>query len=166
MPKKLAAEPFKAAANAVRVSTGKAPAAEAATANATATFHLEPVSGGSKVLVHTNLTLSGSVAQYGRGVGIIQATATQLMNQFAKCLKDKLGQEQPVAAAPTTASAARSCEPSTTRTAARSWTVRAAGRPTVGTALRKILFHRAGKGGGRGALGGALRRVRNFCSAT
>jgi hypothetical protein len=46
------------------------------------------------VLVHTNLTLSGAVAQYGRGVGIIQATAAQLMNQFAKSLKDKLGQEQ------------------------------------------------------------------------
>src|SRR5216684_3996480 len=56
----------------------------------------------AKVLVHTNLTLSGPVAQYGRGVGIIQATATQLMNQFAKCLKEKLVQEG-VAAAPTAA---------------------------------------------------------------
>jgi carbon monoxide dehydrogenase subunit G len=69
-------------------------------ANASSTFHLEPVGTGSKVLVHTNLTLSGAVAQYGRGVGIIQATATQIMNQFAKCLKDKLGQELPAAAPP------------------------------------------------------------------
>jgi uncharacterized protein len=68
-------------------------------ANSVATIRLEPAGGGSKVLVHTNLTLSGSVAQYGRGVGIIQATATQLMNQFAKCLKEKLAQDQPVAAA-------------------------------------------------------------------
>jgi carbon monoxide dehydrogenase subunit G len=68
-------------------------------ANAISEFHLEPAGSGSKVLVHTNLTLSGAVAQYGRGVGIIQATATQLMNQFAKCLKDKLGQPQ-VAAPP------------------------------------------------------------------
>src|SRR5215813_1581310 len=59
-------------------------------ANAIASFHLEPVSGGTKVLVHTNLTLSGAVAQYGRGVGIIQATAAQLMKQFAACLKEKL----------------------------------------------------------------------------
>jgi hypothetical protein len=44
-------------------------------------------------MVHTNLTLSGAVAQYGRGVGIIQATAAQLMNQFASCLKEKLAQE-------------------------------------------------------------------------
>jgi hypothetical protein len=68
-------------------------------ANATSEFRLEAAGSGSKVLVHTNLTLSGAVAQYGRGVGIIQATATQLMNQFAKCLKDKLGQQQ-VAAPP------------------------------------------------------------------
>ena len=44
-------------------------------ANAASVFRLEPAGSGSKVLVHTNLTLSGSVAQYGRGVGIIQATA-------------------------------------------------------------------------------------------
>jgi uncharacterized protein len=71
-------------------------------ANASSVFRLEPAGTGSKVLVHTNLTLSGAVAQYGRGVGIIQATATQLMNQFAKCLKEKLVQED-VAPAPTAA---------------------------------------------------------------
>ena len=68
-------------------------------ANAASVFRLEPAGSGSKVLVHTNLTLSGAVAQYGRGVGIIQATATQIMNQFAKCLKDKLVQEPPAASA-------------------------------------------------------------------
>jgi carbon monoxide dehydrogenase subunit G len=61
-------------------------------ANAVSVFRLEPAGGGSKVLVHTNLSLSGAVAQYGRGVGIIQATAAQLMNQFAKCLQQKLAQ--------------------------------------------------------------------------
>ena len=59
-------------------------------ANATAAFHLEPVAGGSKVLVHTNLTLSGAVAQYGRGVGIIQLTAAQIITQFANNLKAQL----------------------------------------------------------------------------
>jgi uncharacterized protein len=67
-------------------------------ANAASVFRLEPAGSGSKVLVHTNLTLSGSVAQYGRGVGIIQATATQIMNQFAKALKDKLALEGAAAA--------------------------------------------------------------------
>src|SRR5215831_10052691 len=60
--------------------------------------------GGAKVLVHTNLTLSGAVAQYGRGVGIIQATAAQLMKQFAACLKEKLAQDRPAAPAAASAS--------------------------------------------------------------
>ena len=73
-------------------------------ANAASLFRLEPAAGGSKVLVHTNLTLSGAVAQYGRGVGIIQATAAQLMKQFAACLKEKLAQERPAAPAAASAS--------------------------------------------------------------
>ncbi|MBV8285709.1 MAG: hypothetical protein JOZ35_02185, partial [Hyphomicrobiales bacterium] len=73
-------------------------------ANAASVFRLEPAGEGSKVLVHTNLTLSGAVAQYGRGVGIIQATAAQLMKQFAACLKEKLAQERPAAPAAASAS--------------------------------------------------------------
>jgi carbon monoxide dehydrogenase subunit G len=59
-------------------------------AQAKATFRLEPSGTGSKVLVHTDLSLSGAVAQYGRGVGMIQATASALMNQFANNLKKQL----------------------------------------------------------------------------
>ena len=63
-------------------------------ANATASFRVEDAAGGgSKVLVHTDLTLSGSVAQYGRGVGMIQTTAAQIMNQFASNLKAKIARE-------------------------------------------------------------------------
>jgi uncharacterized protein len=76
-------------------------------ANAASVFRLQPAGSGSKVLVHTNLTLSGAVAQYGRGVGIIQATAAQLMNQFAARLKQQLAQPgaapAPAAAPPPTA---------------------------------------------------------------
>jgi carbon monoxide dehydrogenase subunit G len=68
-------------------------------ANATASFRIEPAGSGSKVLVHTDLTLSGAVAQYGRGVGIIQATAAQIMTQFAANLKAQIV-EQNTAAAP------------------------------------------------------------------
>jgi carbon monoxide dehydrogenase subunit G len=60
-------------------------------ANAKASFRLEPSGTGSKVLVHTDLTLSGSVAQYGRGVGMIQATAGALMKQFSENLKTQIG---------------------------------------------------------------------------
>ena len=63
-------------------------------ANAMASFRVEDAAGGgSKVLVHTDLTLSGSVAQYGRGVGMIQTTAAQIMNQFASNLKAQIARE-------------------------------------------------------------------------
>jgi uncharacterized protein len=75
-------------------------------ANATAAFHLEPVSGGSRVLVHTNLTLSGAVAQYGRGVGIIQMTAAQIITQFAANLKAQLGPAAAASSPPPTPAAA------------------------------------------------------------
>jgi carbon monoxide dehydrogenase subunit G len=68
-------------------------------ANAVAAFHLEPAGGGTKVLVHTNLSLSGAVAQYGRGVGIIQVTAAQIITQFANNLKAQLTREGAAAAA-------------------------------------------------------------------
>ena len=63
-------------------------------ANAIASFRLEAAPGGSKVLVHTDLALSGAVAQYGRGVGIIQATAAQLMTQFADNLKAQIAAQE------------------------------------------------------------------------
>ena len=88
-------------------------------ANAIVTFRLDDVSGGgSKVLVHTDLTLSGSVAQYGRGVGMIQTTAAQIMNQFANNLKSQIAREStaaPAAAqtAPGQGQAAPSAPPTT-----------------------------------------------------
>ncbi|MBV9969888.1 MAG: SRPBCC family protein, partial [Xanthobacteraceae bacterium] len=46
------------AAHRAKISAQGSDAKGRGAANATATFHLEPVPGGSKVLVHTNLTLS------------------------------------------------------------------------------------------------------------
>jgi uncharacterized protein len=82
-------------------------------AQATATFRLEPSAGGSKVLVHTDLTLSGAVAQYGRGVGMIQATASALMTQFANNLKAQIGRQEsaPAPASATTAAPAAGSPP-------------------------------------------------------
>ncbi len=67
-------------------------------ANASATFRIEPSGGGSRVLIHTDLMLSGAVAQYGRGVGMIQATAAQIIGQFAANLRKQL-EQQPAGAA-------------------------------------------------------------------
>ncbi len=60
-------------------------------ANADVTFGL--VSAGenaTSVEIHTNLQLSGSVAQYGRGVGMISDVASQIIGKFADCLRDQV----------------------------------------------------------------------------
>jgi hypothetical protein len=119
-------------------------------ANATAMFHLEPVPAGAKVLVHTNLTLSGAVAQYGRGVGIIQVTAAQIITQFANNLKAQFAPAGAPAAAvasaaaPTPASAAVANAPaasaSPTATAAAPSPPPAAAKPISGFALAGAVF--------------------------
>jgi carbon monoxide dehydrogenase subunit G len=86
-------------------------------ANAAASFRLEPTGGGTKVLVHTDLTLSGAIAQYGRGVGIIQMTAAQIVTQFANNLKAQLAKEGAQAAAAAQARAHPSSAPSAPPTA-------------------------------------------------
>ncbi len=59
-------------------------------ASAEVGLHIEPSDAGSKVYVNTNVNLSGAVAQYGRGVGIIQGVASQLTAQFAENLRASL----------------------------------------------------------------------------
>ena len=88
-------------------------------AHAEASFRLEPIPDGSRVLVHTNLTLSGAVAQYGRGVGIIQSTAGALIQQFDDCLKTRFVRPQgapasDAAGAATTVQAPESMPPTAT----------------------------------------------------
>jgi carbon monoxide dehydrogenase subunit G len=79
-------------------------------ANAAASFRVEPKGSGSIVLIHTDLMLSGAVAQYGRGVGMIQATATQIIGQFAGNLRTQLAQ-QPAPPSSTTAATAAPTSP-------------------------------------------------------
>lgn len=62
-------------------------------ADATVLLQLYPSETGTRVDVQTNVNLSGSVAQYGRGTGIIQGVATQLTNQFAQNLQAMLAHE-------------------------------------------------------------------------
>lgn len=59
-------------------------------ANAITTFRVQPAAGGSRVIVATDLNLSGTVAQYGRGAGMIQEVARQLIDQFAANLRGQL----------------------------------------------------------------------------
>jgi carbon monoxide dehydrogenase subunit G len=45
--------------------------------------------GGTRIDIVTDLALSGAVAQYGRGM--VQDVSSQLVGQFADCLKAQLG---------------------------------------------------------------------------
>lgn len=56
-------------------------------------FALTPApEGGTRVTVTTQLALSGSVAQYGRGSGMIAEVASQILGQFERNLAQSLAQ--------------------------------------------------------------------------
>ena len=60
-------------------------------ANANVDFHLVPAEDGTtEVRIRTDLQLSGSVAQYGRGVGMIKDVAAQLIDRFAEALHEQI----------------------------------------------------------------------------
>jgi carbon monoxide dehydrogenase subunit G len=75
-------------------------------AKATVTSKVEPSDGGeSEVEIVTDLTLTGAVAQYGRGM--IADVSKRLTDEFASCIGSRLatpaeagGGEEPVAAKP------------------------------------------------------------------
>jgi carbon monoxide dehydrogenase subunit G len=54
---------------------------------------LAETDGGTRVSIVTDLSLSGAVAQYGRG--IVQDVSQQLVGRFAECLKVQLAAESP-----------------------------------------------------------------------
>ncbi len=49
----------------------------------------------TQVNISSDVTLSGSVAQYGRGVGMIQAISQQLINEFGKNLSTMIVDDKP-----------------------------------------------------------------------
>lgn len=62
-------------------------------ANALVEFALTPIDKGTRVAIFTELNLSGSVAQYGRGVGMIKALADQIIAEFTKRLTARLRED-------------------------------------------------------------------------
>jgi carbon monoxide dehydrogenase subunit G len=61
-------------------------------ANATITATLTPDGDGTKVVVVTDLTVTGKVAQFGRGV--MADVSAKLLGQFVECLETKVLAEQ------------------------------------------------------------------------
>lgn len=55
----------------------------------------------TKVQVETELTLTGSVAQYGRGVGIVKEIASQLTSEFTRNLEQRVINNSADALSPT-----------------------------------------------------------------
>lgn len=81
-------------------------------ASAVVRFAIAPSGTGSKIVIDTDLNLTGAVAQYGRGAGVIQSIAAQLINQFSKTLEKQIVQERPpVASMETVSPAAKASEP-------------------------------------------------------
>ncbi|HEX6417320.1 MAG TPA: SRPBCC family protein [Acidimicrobiales bacterium] len=72
-------------------------------ANATITAQLTPDGDGTAVSVVTDLTVTGRVAQFGRGV--MADVSAKLLGQFVDCLENKLLAEEPAAAAAAPAAA-------------------------------------------------------------
>jgi carbon monoxide dehydrogenase subunit G len=61
------------------------------TAGATITAHLQEDGPGTRVVVNTDLRITGRPAQFGRGV--IQDVGGKILDQFADCLSTRLGGE-------------------------------------------------------------------------
>ncbi len=75
-------------------------------------FALTADGAGTRVAVTTNLQLTGSVAQYGRGAGLIKEVANQLVGEFADNLAREIAANEVPAARP------GSAEPAPARPAA------------------------------------------------
>jgi carbon monoxide dehydrogenase subunit G len=58
-------------------------------ATARVVSRMEPVEDGTRVHIETDLTITGAVAQYGRGM--IQDISQRMTNEFAKCLQANIG---------------------------------------------------------------------------
>ena len=69
-------------------------------ADAAASFEVQPSASGSSVVVRTNLMMLGSIAQYGRGAGMIQDVAGQLIKQFATNLGVEIESRKAATATP------------------------------------------------------------------
>jgi carbon monoxide dehydrogenase subunit G len=53
-------------------------------------FSLAPSVRGSEAQLQTTLQLAGQVAQYGRAAGLLQALSAELVNQFARRLRESI----------------------------------------------------------------------------
>ena len=79
------------AARTVRVKGAGAEGKGRGRASAEFVIRLEPVGdSATKVIAKSDVTLSGAVAQYGRGVGVMKAVADEIIARFARNLEQEI----------------------------------------------------------------------------
>jgi len=61
-------------------------------AKADVNMRLQPEGAGTRAEIISSVDLSGAVAQFGRGAGMIEALSRQLMDQFAANLQQSIGE--------------------------------------------------------------------------
>ena len=59
-------------------------------ANSVITFRLEENAERTRVAIDTDLQLSGALAQYGRGAGMVSNLAGRIIDRFAECLRARI----------------------------------------------------------------------------
>ena len=64
-------------------------------AHAVTTLSVGPSAAGSRVVLKTDLQLSGMVAQYGRAQGVIAAVSNEIVAQFSRNLAAAMAGEEP-----------------------------------------------------------------------
>jgi carbon monoxide dehydrogenase subunit G len=78
------------AAHSVRVTGAGNEAKGRGRASATFAIRLEGEGERTRVLAKSDVTLSGAVAQYGRGIAVMKAVADEIIARFAKNLEAEI----------------------------------------------------------------------------
>jgi carbon monoxide dehydrogenase subunit G len=130
---------------AVLVAEGK-DARGSGTAKATATMRVEPTESGSSVLLKTDLTISGKLAQFGRG--IMADVSSRMVNDLAVRVRERIEME------PEDGAGAAPAEAASSETASAETT---SGKPAAGKAAPAGAAYETGApaGADTGAVSGA-----------
>jgi carbon monoxide dehydrogenase subunit G len=124
-------EKDEAARIAVLVAEGK-DARGSGTAKATATMRVEPTETGSSVLLKTDLTISGKLAQFGRG--IMADVSGRMVNDLAVRVRERIESESAAAASEAEAAAPETAAAETAASAEAGSTAGSEAEATAGTA--------------------------------
>jgi carbon monoxide dehydrogenase subunit G len=128
-------------------------------ASAKAAFALVPDPEGSRVEIVSDVQLMGTVAQYGRGGGLIAAVAGQLIGQFAENLRRDIAENQPAAPAAAAAPAVAAPPPGAGAAPTAAPAPAPTPRPTPAPAAKELSAFGLIWGALKSIVGGWLRKL-------